>query len=86
MHFIEIFKLILSLFPLIINAVKAIEAAVPQGGAGAAKLEAIREMLNTSYEASNKAYGAFEQVWPILKGVVESIVKLFNSTGVFKKD
>jgi len=85
MHFIEIFKLILSIFPLIINAVKTVEAVVPQQGKGMEKLELIRSMLEAAYQSSNQVYGAFEQVWPVLKGTVDSIVKLFNSTGLFKK-
>lgn len=85
MHFIEMFKLVLSIFPLLIQAVKTLEAAVPQTGKGAEKLEALRSVLEVSYENSNKAYGAFEAVWPTLKSVAENIVKLFNSTGLFKK-
>lgn len=85
MNFIEVFKLILSLFPLIINAVKTLEAFVPAQGKGAEKLEMLKTMLTTSYEASDKAYGTFEQVWPVIQSTVTGIVNMFNSTGLFKK-
>lgn len=85
MNFIEVFKLILSLFPLIINAVKTIEVVLPQSGKGAEKLALLQEMLSKSYEVSNQAYGTFEQVWPTIKGTIEGVVKLFNSVGIFKK-
>jgi hypothetical protein len=86
MHFIEILKLILQLFPLIIEAIKAVEAAIPSNGKGQEKLELIKGIVQTSYESSNKLVGSFEQLWPALSGVIKSIVTAFNATGIFKKD
>ena len=85
MNFISILKLIITLLPSIIDAVKAIEAAIPDSGKGNEKLKLIENVLSTTYDQSNKAFGTFEQVWPALQGTVKAIVDTFNSTGIFKK-
>lgn len=85
MNFISILKLIITLLPSIIDAVKAIEAAIPDGGKGDEKLKLIEKVLSTTYEQSTKSFGTFEQVWPVLSSTVNSVVNLFNSTGTFKK-
>ena len=66
--------MILNLIPAIIKAILAIEAAVPVGGKGAEKLEAIRETLEIA--DSNVAV-----LWPKIQSVVGVFVKLFNKTG-----
>ena len=85
MNFLSILKLIITLLPSIIEAVKAIESAIPDGGKGDAKLKLIEGVLSSTYEQSNKAFGTFEQVWPVLSNTVGSVVNLFNTTGTFKK-
>lgn len=85
MNFISILKLIITLLPSIIDAVRAIEAAIPDGGKGDEKLKLIEKVLSSTYEQSTKAFGTFEQVWPVLSSTVSSVVNLFNSTGTFKK-
>lgn len=85
MAWLENIKLVLSIFPAIINAVKTIEASIPVEGKGAEKLQLIKEVLNTTFENSTKAVSTFEQVWPMLQSVIVSIVNAFNATGVFNK-
>lgn len=85
MNFLSILKLIITLLPSIIEAVKAIESAIPDGGKGDAKLKLIESVLSSTYEQSNRAFGTFEQVWPVLSSTVGAVVNLFNSTGTFKK-
>lgn len=85
MNFLEIIKLVLSLFPLIIQVVQAIENAIPAGGNGAVKLDLIKTTLQSAYDASNKSYGQFESIWPVLQGMVNGVVTAFNATGIFKK-
>jgi hypothetical protein len=85
MQFLTILKTILTLLPLLIEAVKAIEAAVPQGGQGAAKLDLIRQTLQAGYEVASDATVKFEAIWPALQSVIGSVVTLFNATGAFKK-
>ena len=81
---IAIIKLVLSLLPVIIEAVKAIEAALPQGGQGAQKLALIRETLAAGWSVGSDAVASFDAVWPALERVVGAVVGLFNKTGAFK--
>ena len=69
---------LLQLLPAIITALKAIEEAIPQPGQGAAKLAALRAILE----------GVSTQVaslWPVIEKAVSVLVGLFNATGVFQK-
>lgn len=86
MQFFEILKLIISLFPLLIKAIQAVEEAIPVGGKGADKLELLKSLVQTAYETSNKVSASFEQIWPALSGTVKAIVTAFNNTGTFKKE
>lgn len=86
MQFIQILKLVISLFPLIIDAIKAVEAAIPDSGKGAEKLELIRNVVQTSYDTSNKLVAPFEQLWPAFEGTIRAIVNAFNKTGIFTKN
>lgn len=69
--------IILQLLPLIINAIKVIEEAIPDGGQGEKKLQAIRNIL----EAADSSVTA---LWPTIEKVIKAVVGLFNST-VWKK-
>lgn len=71
---LNVLTTILGLIPTIIQAILAIEKAIPQGGKGAEKLEAIKETLVI----------ADENITPLLPKVAAVIgvfVKLFNKTG-----
>lgn len=72
------FLLIVQLIPAIITLVKQIEEVIPTSGQGAAKITAIRQILEVSYDE-------FQDVWPVIEKVIASLVNLFNVTGVFKK-
>ena len=69
---------ILKLLPAIITAIKAIEDALPQTGQGAAKLEALRQILVTADES-------VEALWPKIQSIVGVLVNLFNTVGAFRK-
>lgn len=85
MQFLQIFKLIISLLPLLVDAIKTIEAAMPGSGNGAAKLEAVRVLVQASYTGASDVIGNFEQVWPKIQDVIGGIVAAFNKTGAFSK-
>ena len=70
--------LILQLLPALIQAMKAIEEAIPGQGQGEQKLAAIRGIL----EAVDSGVA---KLWPQIQGVIGVMVNLFNSAGVFKK-
>ena len=70
--------LVIKLIPVIIELLKTIEAAIPEQGQGAAKLAAVRQILELTDDSIKEA-------WPMVQGVIEVLVKTFNTTGVFKK-
>ena len=70
--------MIIKLIPVIIELLKTIEAAIPEQGQGAAKLAAVRQILELTDSSIKEA-------WPMVQGVIEVLVKTFNTTGVFKK-
>jgi len=83
--FIIIIKIVLSLLPSIIEAVKTIEAAFPATGQGEAKLQIIRSILETAYEKGADATVTFERIWPAIQSAVAAVVSMANSIGLFKK-
>lgn len=82
---IALIKLILALLPAIIDAVRAVEAALPASGQGAQKLALIRETLAAGWSVAGDAVTSFESVWPAIERTVGAIVGLFNRTGQFNK-
>jgi len=85
MQFIAILKLIISVLPLIITAIKLIEDAMPGTGKGEEKLIAARAIIESAYQASTDASVKFDAVWPVMKKTISGLVAAFNASGVFKK-
>lgn len=83
MNFLTILKLIVQLLPLVLEAVKAAEQAIPVSGQGASKLQFVKDLLTTTVDlgtdVSEKDYSS------AIEKTIALVVKLFNSTGVFKK-
>jgi len=69
--------------PAIISAVQAVESVVPGGGNGAAKLDAVKTILQTGYNVAEGVTKDFEAVWPSIQPAIDAVVKLFNSAGIF---
>lgn len=65
---------IFKLLPAIIQAVKALEDAMPETGKGQEKLQAVREMLE-------QIDSSVATMWPQVQGVITVLVKLFNKNG-----
>jgi hypothetical protein len=74
----NVLMIVLSLIPALIQAIKAIEAAIPESGKGAEKLEAVKNILEV-VDANASKY------WPQIQSVVSILVGLFNKTGTFSK-
>lgn len=70
--------IILQLIPALIQAMKAIEEAIPGSGQGEQKLTAIRQIIE-AVDAN------IAKMWPTISSVVGVLVRVFNDTGVFKK-
>lgn len=85
MQFVQVVKLVLTLLPLVLDALKAIEVAFPMGKQGAAKLAVLRATIEGAYGAAEAAVVPFEQVWPALEKAAGAAVALYNATGVFRK-
>ena len=84
-NFLTIVRLVLTLLPLLIDTVKAIETAVPATGQGSAKLEMIRSTIEAAYIASGEVAVQFATLWPALQTAVAGVVTVFNNSGLFKK-
>ena len=69
---------IIQAIPLVIQAIKAIEAAIPQQGQGQAKLDAVLNII-TAVNAE------LQQYLPQLTAIIGTLVSLFNKTGSFTK-
>ena len=69
--------IILQLIPALIQAMKAIEDAIPGSGQGEQKLAAIRSILEV-------VDGSVAKLWPQISGVIGVLVGLMNKTGAFK--
>lgn len=85
MNFIASAKLILSLLPVLVEAIKAAEGFFEGSGKGAAKLELIRVALESAYGLTKDARGTFAEIWPALEGFISNAVAVFNRVGTFKK-
>jgi hypothetical protein len=85
MNFIEIAKILLQLLPTLIEAVKAVEAALPPGTAGAVKLELVKQTLTQANAVSGNAIVQFEKIWPAVAGIVGTLVTTLNAQGLFHK-
>lgn len=70
--------LLMKLIPVMIEIIKAIEAAIPGKGQGEAKLAAVRSLLETADSTLNGSV-------PLVEKVVGILVELFNKTGAFGK-
>jgi len=86
MNFFQAARLILALLPVLIDAIKAAEEALPGKGKGEVKLAMVRAALEAAYSISNDTVVRFEQVWPALQSVITSIVTTFNTFKIFAKD
>lgn len=75
---LETIKLILSLLPIIIQAVRQLEELFPESDRGAMKLDLIRRTIQNVYDISDNTL-------PLIEKMVNTIVDVFNKFGIFKK-
>lgn len=78
MNAINIAMVVLKLLPSLIDAIRAVEAAIPDAGKGADKLAAIKEILASSLDN-------FDKYWPAISSAINTLVGLFNKVGAFAK-
>jgi len=79
--------IILKLFPIILNAVQAVEAAIPLPGQGQKKLDLVLDVVKQAYDASAELTTSFswDKLAAVVVSMVASIVKMLNALGIFQK-
>lgn len=77
MNWLVVFE-VLKLVPAIIDAMRALEQAVPESGYGNDKRNAIHDILAAINENIDK-------YWPTIEKVVSVLAGFFNKTGTFQK-
>jgi len=70
--------IILSLIPALIDAIVAVEKAIPMSGTGEAKTALIIESITAVNEDT-------KTLVPIIQRIISVIVKTFNALEIFKK-
>lgn len=85
MQFLIIARTIVDLLPVIIDAMKAVEAAIPGEGKGEQKLAMVRGILEGAYVAADDTANEFEKLWPAVARAIAGVVAAFNAAGIFKK-
>lgn len=76
---LQIAKTVLTLFPLLLETIFALEKYIPKDKVGDIKLDVIKQVLILTN-------AAFADLWPIFEKIVAVVVKAFNTTGVFTKN
>jgi hypothetical protein len=84
MKLLSIIRTIVALLPMLIEAIKAAEAAIPGNGKGEQKLVLVRGMLQAAYEAATDVENTFEEVWPALNKTINTVVASLKAAGLFK--
>lgn len=83
--FLQIAQIVLGLFPTILSAVQAVEAAIPGSGNGKAKFDAVMGSVQAVYSAVSSGLPVFAQIAPAIESVINLAVTAFNATGIFGK-
>ena len=84
MKLLSIIRTIVALLPMLIEAIKAAEAAIPGNGKGEQKLVLVRGMLQAAYETATDVENTFEEVWPALNKTISTVVTSLKAAGLFK--
>jgi len=79
------FGIILTIFPIVLNAVKAVEEAISLPGAGKQKLDLVLDAVAQAYEASGDlSHGiSWEKLSAQIVLMVANIVRVHNKLGLF---
>ena len=86
MKLLTVLRIVVSMLPMIIQAIKAVEEAIPGKGEGELKLALVRGLLETAYSVATDVEVSFEEVWPVLLKTITAIVGAFNKSGTFGRN
>lgn len=73
-------KLILEILPIVVQAIRSVEALFPDSGKGPVK----SELLFASAKLVEEVYGKSIELIPIIEKLVPIVVSIFNRFGIFK--
>ena len=79
--------MILKLFPVILGAVQAVEAAIPLPSAGKAKLDLVLGTVTDVYSSTQQVTPEMplDRLTALVTQTVARVVTTFNALGIFKK-
>jgi hypothetical protein len=78
--------IILQLFPLVMAAVQAVEAAIPMPGQGKQKLDLVLDVVKSGFDASADLSKSFswDKLVTLIVPMIAKFVALNNALGLFK--
>ena len=85
MSIFEYLGWIKKLWNMVVEIVKLIEETIPDDGAGKAKLAAFDVMLKAAIEKADDIDESFDKLQPVAHDIVNTVITLFNTVGVFKR-
>jgi len=78
--------IILKIFPVVLQAVKAVEDAIPLPGQGQKKLDLVLAILKQAYDASTELQSfSWDKLVGVVVPMIAQIVELHNELGLFTK-
>ena len=79
--------LAIKLLPLVLEVVRAVEAAIPLPGQGKKKLDLVLDVIKSAYDASTDLTASFsyEKLVTLVVPMIARIVDLHNALGLFQK-
>ena len=78
--------IILKIFPVVLQAVKAVEEAIPLPGQGQKKLDLVLAILKQAYDASTELQSfSWDKLVAVVVPMIANVVGLFNELGLFQK-
>jgi len=80
--------IILRILPLVLDAIRSIEAAIPLPGQGKKKLDLVLDILRTAYDGGVVDAArelSWEKLVTIVVPMIAKIVGLHNELGLFQK-
>ena len=78
--------IILKIFPVVLQAVRAVEEAIPLPGQGQKKLDLVLAILKQAYDASTELQSfSWDKLVAVVVPMIASVVGLFNELGLFQK-
>lgn len=78
-------KLTITLIPVLIQAIKQLEDAIPGQGKGEQKLAALRVILERAYSVTSQATVSFPELWRVIEPLVAVFVPVVTIDRLTKK-